>query len=99
MPELDALLGGVTEGPGHGLSREQLEDMVREAFSDEMRFKRYVCRLPRLSMPGVDQVRFEHLVALVHGGRGEGTLRPFVALVAAGLVPGGARPFVYGGRG
>ena len=53
LPDLDALLAGVEEGAGQGLQREQLEDLVKEVFSDEMRFRRYVCRLPRLSMPGV----------------------------------------------
>ena len=63
LPDLDALLDRVQEGPGRGLRREQLCELVWEAFSDEMRFRRYVCRLPRLSMPGADQVRFEHSAA------------------------------------
>ena len=105
--ELDAALGGITAdallqdaavgSAGVGLREADLVALVEEAFGDVARFTRYVQRLARLSMPGADRVRFEHVQALVQAGH-VAVLRSFVLLVAQGRVPAEARPYVYGGR-
>ena len=65
--------------------------MVEELFADLPRFTRYVQRLSRLSMPGADLIRFEHVQALVRSGHAA-VLRSFVLCVAQGRVPAEARP-------
>ena len=97
LPEFDELMQTASRGPGAGATRDDVEGMVREAFADQPAFQKYVWRLPRLSMPGADGVRFEHLQALLRSGR-TCVLRHFVTIIALGRVPAEARPYVYGGR-
>ena len=94
----DDLLRAAAAGTaGAGLRAADLTRMVEELFADLPRFTRYVQRLSRLSMPGADLIRFEHVQALVRSGHAA-VLRSFVLSVAQGRVPAEARPYVYGGR-
>ena len=62
----DDLLRAAAAGTaGAGLRAADLTRMVEELFADLPRFTRYVQRLSRLSMPGADLIRFEHVQALV----------------------------------
>jgi len=98
IPSAAELLGAADLGtPGASLPPGGLRELVSTLFADSVAFGRYIYRLPRLSMPAVDTVRYEHAVAIARGGR-LATLRDFVELVAAGTVPPEARPYVYGGR-
>ena len=94
----DDLLRAAAAGTaGAGLRAADLTRMVEELFADLPRFTRYVQRLSRLSMPGADLIRFEHVQALVRSGHAA-VLWSFVLSVAQGRVPAEARPYVYGGR-
>ena len=93
----DLLRAAAVGTAGAGLRAADLARMVEELFADLPRFTRYVQRLSRLSMPGADLIRFEHVQALVRSGHAA-VLRSFVLSVAQGRVPAEARPYVYGGR-
>lgn len=98
LPACDDLLGMAPVGSaGHGLDRAALRRLTREVFADIEIFMRYVRRLTRLSMPGADAVRFEHVTPFVRHGHAA-DLRDFLLLIALGDVPAEARPFLYGGR-
>ena len=99
LPTLRELLeeAARTLGAESAQTEADLVSLVEEAFADAGAFAAYVCRLDRLSMPACDQLRFEHLRALVRSGQAH-RLRDLVALVAIGGVPAEARPYVYGAR-
>eukprot|EP00966_Prymnesium_polylepis_P259478 5993419-Prymnesium_polylepis.1 len=67
--------------------------MVEGIFADLPSFDRFVQRLDRLSMPGVDPIRFEHLQTLVRSGHAA-VLRSFVLLVCGVGTGAGGGPTI-----
>ena len=96
IPAMDELLAAAAQARGRGAvppTTSELEDTLRTIFEDAPAFEHYVCRLPLLSMPGCDMLRFEHLQALVRGGHGH-SLRRLCVVVALGHVPAEVRPYL-----